>query len=75
MASRRARHDQCIELSQRALNDLPDEDTRGVLLLRGAITLGLAIAYEQTGDLEKCCLAALSALPMNQKAGNRCAAL
>ena len=75
MASRRGMPDQCIELSQRALNDLPDEDRRGVLLLRGAITLGLAIAYLQTGELEACYLAALSALPMNQQVGNRYAAL
>lgn len=71
----RGRPAQCIALSQRALNDLPDEDTRGVLLLRGVITLALAIAYLQTGDLERCNLAALSALPMNQEAGNRYAAL
>lgn len=74
-ASGRGRPAQCIALSQRALNDLPDEDTRGVLLLRGVITLALAIAYLQTGDLERCNLAALSALPMNQEAGNRYAAL
>jgi LuxR family maltose regulon positive regulatory protein len=75
MAIRRGRPDQCIELAQRALSDLPDEDTRGVLLLRGAITLGLAIGYLQTGELEASCVAALSALPMNQRVGNRYAAI
>lgn len=75
MAGRRGRHDQCIELAQRSLSNLPDEDTPGVLLLRGAITLALAIAYKQIGDLERCYRAALSALPMNQQAGNRYAAL
>ncbi len=75
MAIRRGKPEQCIELSQRALNELPDADTREVLFLRGVITLGLAIAYEDIGDLKRSYLAALSALPMNQKAGNRYAAL
>lgn len=75
MAFRRGRPDHSIALSQKALNDLPDEDTRGVLFLRGVITLGLAIAYKQKGELEASRLAALSALPMNQQAGNRYAAI
>jgi LuxR family maltose regulon positive regulatory protein len=75
MASRWGRPDQCIELSLRALDALPDDDSHGVILLRGVITLGLAIAYLQTGQLEACRLAAMSALPMNQQAGNRYAAI
>lgn len=74
-AIRRGRPYQCIELSQRALNELPDADMRDVLFLRGVITLALAIAYEDIGDLERCYRAALSALPINQEVGNRFAAL
>lgn len=75
MAIRQGRPDRSIKLAQTALNDLPDEDTRGVLLLRGAIELGLAIAYEQTGELEACYRAALNALPINQQVGNQYAAI
>jgi LuxR family maltose regulon positive regulatory protein len=75
VALKRERPDQAIELSQRALADLPDQDTRGLLLVRGAITLGLAIAYLQAGELEASHAAALSALPVNQQVGNRYAAI
>ncbi|HZD11508.1 MAG TPA: hypothetical protein VE553_09210, partial [Candidatus Binatia bacterium] len=67
VALKRGKPAQSIELAQRALNDLPEEESRGVLFLRGVITLGLSMAYRRMGELDACRLAALSALPLNQQ--------
>jgi LuxR family maltose regulon positive regulatory protein len=75
LAFRKGMPDQAVELSQRALKDLPDENTKDMVLLRGIIKLGLAIGYLQLGELDASYQASLSALPMNQQTGNRYAAL
>jgi LuxR family maltose regulon positive regulatory protein len=54
---------------------MPADDSPGMTLLRGVLVLALALAYLQVGDLEASYDATLSAVPMNQQAGNRYAAI
>lgn len=67
--------DQAFKTSLAALEALPHNDDKDVMILRGILTLGLGMAYLEKGDVEKAYQALRSALPMNQKVGNRYAAL
>jgi LuxR family maltose regulon positive regulatory protein len=75
VAFRKGEYENSVELSIATLETLPEENTQEVLLLRGALMLGLGMSYRQLDDLETSHLFTQRALPMNQKAGNRYAAL
>ena len=75
MALHRAEFDRAVDLALAALRALPEEDTDQVRILRGAITLGLGIGYFELGRMEAAYQALQSALPLNQQAGSRYAAL
>ena len=74
-ALRRGELDQAVMISLAALKDLPRDNTQEVIKLRGPLTLGLGMAYLELGDVESAYQALRSALPTNQQAGNRYAAL
>ena len=74
-ALRRIEFDQTVTISLAALKTLPRDDTKEVNKLRGPLTLGLGMAYLELGETERAYQALRSALPMNQQAGNRYAAL
>jgi LuxR family maltose regulon positive regulatory protein len=75
MAYRKGEYENSVDLSIATLETLPEENTQEVLLIRGAVTLGLGMSYRELDDLETSHLYMQSALPMNQQAGNRYAAL
>jgi LuxR family maltose regulon positive regulatory protein len=74
-ALRRFELDQAVTISLAALKVLPWDNSKEVNKLRGPLTLGLGMAYLELGETDKAYQALRSALPMNQQAGNRYAAL
>ena len=74
-AQKRGELERSVELSLAALKTLPDEDTKEVLILRGAITLGLGMGYLDLGHMKAANQAFQEALPLNQMTGSRYAAL
>jgi LuxR family maltose regulon positive regulatory protein len=70
MAFRRGEYDRAVELSIAALKALPEENTREVLVLRGAVTLALGMVYLELDDADAAYVTLKSALPLNQGAGN-----
>jgi LuxR family maltose regulon positive regulatory protein len=67
--------DRAVELSLAALRVLPKENTEEVLVMRGAITLGLGMGYLELGQVEPAYQTFQEALHLNQMTGNRYAAL
>jgi LuxR family maltose regulon positive regulatory protein len=75
MAVQRGESDRVIELARDALKALPEEAEEEPCVVRGAVTLGLGIGHFQLGQTEAAYRALQSALPLNQRCGNRYAAL
>jgi len=81
MALHRGEYRRAVTLLLAALGALPEEDAASehpgdhLRAVRGAITLGLGIGYLELGQLEAAYQALESALPLNQRIGNRYAAL
>jgi LuxR family maltose regulon positive regulatory protein len=75
MALHRGEFGRAVDLALAALEALPEEDTKEVLALRGAIALGLGIGYYELGQMGAAYQALQSALPLNQQVGSRYPAL
>jgi LuxR family maltose regulon positive regulatory protein len=67
--------DRAVELSLATLKALPKENTEEALVVRGALTLGLGMAYLDLGQVELTYQTLQEALHLNQVTGNRYAAL
>lgn len=74
-AAKRGEFQQSVDLSLSALEALPDEDTRGVHLLRGVTLLGLGMGYLELGQMEAAYQAYQMALPLNLRVASHYAAL
>jgi LuxR family maltose regulon positive regulatory protein len=75
IAMKRRKYDLAIETSLAALKELPEEDTREMLLLRGTLLLALGMAYYGLGKMDSAYEALKRALPLNQQVDHRYAAL
>jgi len=71
----RGEFDKTVSLSLQALEALPKEETVEARRLRGVITLALGMGYFELGQMEASQRAVQTALPLNQQAGSRYAAL
>ncbi len=67
--------DRAVKLSLSTLKALPEEDNEEALVVRGAVTLGLGMAYLDLGQVELAHQTLKEALRLNQLTGNRFAAL
>jgi len=81
IALHRGEFDRAVDLSLAALKALPEEEADKeypadqMRAVRGAITLGLGIGYFELGRMGAAYQALQNALPLNQQAGSRYAAL
>jgi LuxR family maltose regulon positive regulatory protein len=71
MAVQRGEPDRVIELASAALKALSREAVDELLVVRGAVTLGLGMGHFQLGQIEAAYRALQSALSPNQRCGNR----
>ena len=75
LAVQRGQPDRAVERARTALKALSEDAVDEPPVVRGAVTLGLGIGHFQLGQAEAAYRVLQSALPLNQRDGNRYAAL
>jgi LuxR family maltose regulon positive regulatory protein len=75
IATRRKKSDLAIEISLAALKELPEENTREFLFLRGMLLLVLGTAYYGLGKMDSAYEVLRRALPLNQQVDHHYASL